>query len=185
MKVKKNVTIQVFFIAFLCVLPSLFSEFDSSSFQPAFSQAEFSKILENSKHALPCGMESPSEKEESLTVFMSFSLSDQVWIEISKVMEKVGGRMVIRGLPQNRFVELSRKIQDLSCQGVKATIQIHPKLFQQHNIEQVPVFLVSEETKHDKLSGNVSLAFALDVMAQKGETALAKRLKEKLDEKIF
>jgi len=145
--------------------------------QASLTQEEFSRILSKSAHSTS---RATPEEGEGLFVFLSFSVPDRVWIETSKFMEKTGGTILIRGLPQNSFVQLSKKIQQMGRRGVQAPIQIHPKMFQKHNVEEVPVFLITEGEKQDRLAGNVSLGFALDTMAGKGETDLAKKLKGRL-----
>lgn len=119
------------------------------------------------------------EEPSSLYVFMSFSLEDSLWIQFSKELEKIGGTFVLRGLPQNSFKELANRIFDLQDKGVIVPIQIHPKLFQEYEVEIVPSIVVVEENQYDKISGNLSIQCALEKMSQRGETNQAKILYQK------
>jgi conjugal transfer pilus assembly protein TrbC len=118
----------------------------------------------------------PVEESHSLYVFMSFSLEDHLWVQFSKELEKMGGIFVLRGLPNNSFKEFADRIFELQQQGVKVSIQIHPKLFEECDIQLVPTILVKEENSYDKISGNISLGCALEAMSIKGETESAKTL---------
>lgn len=114
--------------------------------------------------------------DPQMFVFMSFSIPDETWVSISRELEKVGGVFVIRGLPQNNFKELASKILSLKEKGVDVPIQLDPKKFQVYQLTSVPAFLVIEEKSYDKVVGNVSVKFALELMATKGDTLSAKLL---------
>lgn len=141
------------------------------------------KVLDNSsKGCQACGTDNGLiDESASLYVFMSFSLDDQLWLQLSKELEAVGGIFVLRGLPQNSFKELANRLFALKEKGVTVPIQIHPKLFQEYEIQLVPTIVVADDTQYDKLSGNVSLRYALEKMAQSGETHQAKVFNQKLN----
>lgn len=119
-------------------------------------------------------------EESKLMVFMSFSIPDNLWVALSKEVEKAGGIFVLRGLPNNSFQELAKKILRLKQLGVNAPIQINPKVFQQYEIQEVPCFVtISEQGLYDKISGNISLDFALNYIEKRGETAFEKESNQK------
>lgn len=107
------------------------------------------------------------DPEPSFYICMSFSLPDVVWISLSKEMEKSGGMMVLRGLPNNSFKELAKRLHSLRLQGMLATVQINPELFTKFSVSKVPCFVQTDEGSYNKLSGNVSLAFALEKLRAK------------------
>jgi conjugal transfer pilus assembly protein TrbC len=119
--------------------------------------------------------------EYQTLVFMSFSVPEQVWLSLSNELEKVEGTFVLRGLPNQSFQALASQILHLKEKGVKATIQLDPKRFLEYDILQVPSIVVAEGKIFDKLSGDVSLHFALQKMAEKGETKMAKALHHLLE----
>lgn len=144
---------------------------------------EASSTINPSKNCQGCGSADVSmEKSSPLYVFMSFSLQDSLWVGISKELEKIGGSFILRGLPQNSFKELAGRIIEMQEKGVSVPIQIHPKLFQEYEIDLVPSIVVVDGNKFDKMSGNSTLEFALEKMARQGETNIAKKLYEQLKE---
>jgi len=138
----------------------------------------------SSKECQTCGSENLSLDESStLYVFMSFSLEDQLWVQFSQELERVGGVFVVRGLPQNSFKELANRIFDLQKKGVNAPIQIHPILFRECDVLLVPTIAVVDGNRYDKISGNLSIKHALEKMSAHGETNEAKVLYRKYWEK--
>ena len=124
-----------------------------------------------------------SDDLPALYVFMSFSLEDNLWVQFSKELEKIGGIFVLRGLPQNSFKELANRIFELQQKGVNAPIQIHPNLFPEYDVQLVPTIAVVEGRQYDKISGNLSIKCALERMSIVGETKQAKILYQKYLEK--
>jgi len=129
------------------------------------------------KECFGCSSDSQGIFSDShVFVFMSFSIPDDTWVSLSKELEKIGGVFVIRGLPKHSFTELASKILSLKEKGVTVPIQIDPKKFQVYQLASVPAFVIIEEKSYDKVVGNVSVKFALDLMATKGVTSAAKLL---------
>lgn len=96
-------------------------------------------------------------------IFISLSVPEAIWLQLSEELKKIGGIFVLRGLPNNSFKSLAYHLLNLKRKGIEAPIQIHPQLFKEHGIEKVPAFLVRNEHGFNKLSGNVSLKYALDL----------------------
>ena len=137
---------------------------------------EIQKIIVK-KECFNCSSDAAQEifSDPQVFVFMSFSIPDETWLSLSRELEKVGGIFVIRGLPNQSFKELAAKILSLKEKGVNSPIQLDPKKFQAYQLTSVPMFLIEEEKSYDKLMGNVSLKFAIEMMAQQGETLAAKQ----------
>ena len=122
-------------------------------------------------------------QDPQILVFMSFSVPDSAWISLSQELERVGGTFVLRGLPNQSFQALASYIFKLKEQGVNAPIQLDPKSFLEFEIHQVPAIVAVEEQIFDKVSGHISLKFALEKMAEYGETNIAKALYQLLKDK--
>jgi conjugal transfer pilus assembly protein TrbC len=105
-----------------------------------------------------------TDPETNLYLFVSFSMPDEAWISLSKEAEKIGAIFVLRGLPENSFQTLSIKMQDLRKKGMRAAVQINPRLFDRFEVSKVPCFVSLNEEKFDKISGNISLNYALKKM---------------------
>jgi conjugal transfer pilus assembly protein TrbC len=110
-------------------------------------------------------------EEPKIFIFMSFSVPDAVWLNLSQELEGLEGVFVLQGLPHNSFKELAANILRLKEKGFNSTIQLHPKLFQEYEIEHVPTFMIEKGNAFDKVSGNISLSFALDLIKRQGELA--------------
>jgi conjugal transfer pilus assembly protein TrbC len=116
------------------------------------------------------------DPETTLYICLSFSVPDSVWISLSKQAEKLGGTLLLRGIPDNSFPELSRRLTRLKHLGLNATVQIDPEFFQRHQVSKVPTFVVQGDMGVDKLSGNISLEDALRLMAEGGEVSHSREL---------
>ena len=114
-----------------------------------------------------------------LMVFVSFSMSDQNLKALAHEVQKVGGRLVIRGLHQDSWKATAQKLTFL-----KITVDIDPEAFDRYHITTVPQFVlqsVSDTDLEDTLKGNVSLGFALETFSQQGSLkAEALRLLKKI-----
>lgn len=144
------------------------------------TKGEFISLLQESRS--PCslyGVETSADQSE-LFIFISSSIPERTLADLSKELEKVKGVFVIAGLPNQSWTELVSWIRSLESAGVTAPIQVYPQPFSEHRVDQVPLFLVCEENACDKLAGNVSLEWALERMAEFGETERASALLEAL-----
>lgn len=119
-------------------------------------------------------------EEPKFQIFISFSVPDNIWCSLSQDLTKLGGSFVLVGLPNNSFSELSERIIKLKKMGVNAQIQIDPIAFKKFQISKVPTFVVSDDNKFDKISGSISLEYALNYMSEKGEVTFSKSLQRKL-----
>lgn len=108
--------------------------------------------------------------EDSLRVFASFSMSDTALLSFSKALEKTGGTLVFRGLPENSFQAFAQKILDLKKKGMGAQVSVDPESFEKFQIKNVPTICLTFQEDVDKISGNVSLQYALSRFSEKGET---------------
>lgn len=116
----------------------------------------------------------------SLLIFISFSVPEATWLSLSKEAAFAGGGIfVLQGLPNNSFVELAQRLFHLKEQGLNIQVEIDPLRFRKYGISKVPTFVVQGSESFDELSGHVSLAYALETMAHRGETLEAKQLYDK------
>lgn len=123
---------------------------------------------------------SPSEEitQPSLSIFMSFSLPEATWLSLSKEAASLGGgTFVLQGLPDNSFIELAKRLFKLKEAGLSIQVEIDPLRFKKYGITTVPSFVVQgSDGSFDKLSGNVSLVYALEYMAHRGDAQESKQL---------
>lgn len=107
-------------------------------------------------------------QQHEIYVFLSFSVTDAAWLSLSEEVNKANGVIVVRGLPQNSFKEFYKKIKALDQKGFSAPLQINPKLFEEYGISHVPTFVILNGDQYDKVSGNISLYSAVELLANLG-----------------
>lgn len=105
------------------------------------------------------------EKEPKLYIFVSFSMPDKTLKDLQKSSERIGGHLVVNGLYKDSFIETQKRIQDLGI-----NVDINPNLFDDHKVNHVPTFIYeNSNTKEiDRISGNISLEFAIETFAKGG-----------------
>lgn len=125
-----------------------------------------------------------AEQDPTLRVFMSFSIPDETWLQLSQDVADVGGVFVLQGLPNNSFRDFAARLLALREKGLAVQVDIDPKKFKDYDVTRVPTFVISQDGLFDKVSGNVSTSFAMDLMARQGDTALAKSVINRLKERM-
>lgn len=121
----------------------------------------------------------------NMVVFVSFSMPDASLRRIASEVGKVGGMMVIRGFVDDslqKTVDASQNFTNLGSQ-----IQIHPDLFREFNVTQVPTYVLVKAgsalegcselnvkcQNHLKLEGDASMRAVLERMGKSENKPLA------------
>ncbi len=99
-----------------------------------------------------------------LLIFVSQSVPPDSIKELSAQANRVGGKLVFRGLVGESFKETQNYIQEL---GIVADID--PTKFEEFGIIQVPAFVLSREDNYDKMVGNISLNEFLEQSSSSGD----------------
>jgi type-F conjugative transfer system pilin assembly protein TrbC len=167
---------------------------------PAIDPAQMSKMQRDIR-ALLAHRPSPSithpnhlHSDPAPLIFLSFSMPEDDLRGLLGEAVKTGSPVVLRGMVENsmkRTVERLGALLDKdesSNTGPSPALATDPTLFERFKIDKVPAFvlpIVGVDTctpvgcpipDHLKLAGDVSLDYALDVMAREGtEATLAKR----------
>jgi len=114
-----------------------------------------------------------------LLIFISSSLPRQSLINYANSARRSGAILVLRGLINDSMKQTVKFIHNLSRQGTYAIID--PISYNNFNINQVPsIILISDNHKcqygkctytprHDRISGNVSLNYALREFKERGD----------------
>lgn len=68
---------------------------------------------------------------------------------------------VLRGFYKNSFRETSEKIGIL-CENKYVSVIVDPTLFEKYNINQVPTVIKQDDGDFYKISGSVSIGYALE-----------------------
>ncbi len=111
-----------------------------------------------------------------LIAFVSFSMPEDSLKSILAQVDRVGGTVVLRGLVNNSFKDTATVVARLAGENGPG-FGVDPKLFAKYAITAVPAFIVPDgETNFDKISGNISLAAALEAIINEGKNPLTARL---------
>ncbi len=140
-------------------------------------KANTDKILARS---VPCKTSVGVYEDYTIYILMTFDLPEALWSEYSPILEKIGGAFVVRGLPNDSFIEFSKKIKIFREKGITAPVQLNPKLFEKYQVELSPSILLLEGDRYDKITGTVSITYALEQFEKFGDTNTAAGLQAKL-----
>jgi type-F conjugative transfer system pilin assembly protein TrbC len=120
-----------------------------------------------------------------LWVLVSLSVPDASLKALAADVKRVGGRLLIRGLVGNSFPQTAQRLRALGIE-----VDIDPTVFRRTGVQQVPVFIVAlpetvegvgEGAVYDKISGHVTLRYALEQLSQKGQVPGTKALLDSLE----
>ncbi|QNX28739.1 type-F conjugative transfer system pilin assembly protein TrbC (plasmid) [Acinetobacter seifertii] len=148
-----------------------------------FSNIDVQKIAERYKKRV----DEEKKSVSGVIAFVSFSMPDASIKKIIADTLKVNGTVLFIGFKNNEFKETAKEIRRLDIR--KGNIQINPNAFKQYKIDVVPsIVLVKAKAEerideegcvlpenYSKVTGDVSLEYALELMA-KNETADLKNL---------
>lgn len=150
---------------------------ESEKYDLSEIKARNEEILSKS---VPCKTSANTKEDYSIYLMMTFDLPENIWMEYSPVLEKIGGSFIVRGLPNDSFLEFAKAVKRLRDRGVKAPIQLNPKLFERFSIDRAPSIVLVDGDKYDKISGTVSISYALDQFEKRGDTRSADVLQAQL-----
>jgi type-F conjugative transfer system pilin assembly protein TrbC len=113
--------------------------------------------------SLPCSKKPVLEPTQEATVyiFVSFSMPKETIKILAHEAEKQKGILVIRGLVDNSFVKTAKAIQEIG-----AGVVLDPTLFKEYDIKVVPTFVQKHKNAYQRIAGNVSLSYALEVFTR-------------------
>lgn len=105
-----------------------------------------------------------------LFVFVSTSMPKESIKALWQQVQKVGGRVILRGLIGGTFKETQKYIQELGI-----IVDIDPPKFEEFKIKCVPTFVLMDQKTVDQASGHISLLEFLEHVKGKGDLKAAAR----------
>lgn len=90
-------------------------------------------------------------------IFVSFSMPKESLKTLAVEARKHNNVLVIRGLIENSFLKTAMLLKDLG-----ESVVLDPLLFREYNVVVVPTFIKAAQTGYKKISGNITLAYALE-----------------------
>ena len=99
---------------------------------------------------------SHSLSDSTVYIFVSFSMPKATLKTLAIEAKKHNAVLVIRGLIENSFLKTAMFLRDLG-EGVV----LDPLLFREYNVVVVPTFIEAHQAGYKKISGNITLAYAV------------------------
>jgi len=114
--------------------------------------------------------------------FVSLSMPDAALTSIIRDTKRAGGVVVVRGFYRGSYSAFANRIRELFEEGDDVGISVDPRYFQALGVEAVPTYavmmgepvcngFVCDPVRGDTLSGNISVAAALQLIADHGSLA--------------
>ena len=114
--------------------------------------------------------------------FVSLSMPDAALTSIIRDTKNAGGVVVVRGFYGGSYGAFADRVRELFEEGDEVGISVDPRYFQALDVETVPSYAVvsgepvcdgfiCDPIQGDVLSGNISVAAALELIADKGSLA--------------
>lgn len=140
------------------------------------STKEWVTVLEQkSKHQVTCAQQARVDSFDDATnanlyVFVTLNMHKQNLKALIKEAKKYNAVLVIRGLKEDSMVETAKYLKDLIKDDLEGIV-VDPYLFREYGIVKVPSFVFEQENQKifDKLEGNISVRYALEKIAQRGD----------------
>jgi len=101
--------------------------------------------------------------DSKLYIFVSFSMPKETLKSLAIEAKRHNAFLVIRGIIENSFLKTSIFLKELG-EG----IVLDPLLFRDYNVVVVPTFIEAQPTGYRKISGNITLAYALEKFKEDG-----------------
>lgn len=164
-------------------------QFESSASAPDGGPDEvdiLDELLRKQVPAFAATRQTRLERGPPLLVLVSLAMPDASLKTLLKDVSAAGGQLVLRGFLEGSVAATAARIAELIGEGGDARgFIVDPRLFRTFAVEAVPVFIVpagplvdcdapgctASAPPHDRISGNVTLRYALQRIAGEGEYA--------------
>ena len=114
--------------------------------------------------------------------FISLSMPDAALTSIIRDTKKAGGVVIVRGLYGGSYGAFANRVRELFEEGDDVGISVDPRYFQALGIKTVPTYavimgepvcdgFVCDPIRGDTLTGNISVAAALQLISDHGSLA--------------
>lgn len=114
--------------------------------------------------------------------FVSLSMPDAALTSIIRDTKEAGGVVVVRGFYGGSYGAFASRVRELFEEGDEVGISVDPRYFQALDVQTVPTYavvmgepvcdgFVCDPIQSDTLSGNISVAAALQLIEDHGELA--------------
>ena len=131
-------------------------------------------------------IEAVPEEQGALYVAVSLGMPKESLRSLALDAHKAGAKIVIRGLVNGSFEQTLVAAKEVFGEDAVSGVAIEPQVFRAFGVDRVPTFIAatapvqpcdqgvdctSAATPHDRLAGNITLAEALRIIAERGDEA--------------
>ncbi|MBY0281476.1 MAG: type-F conjugative transfer system pilin assembly protein TrbC [Alphaproteobacteria bacterium] len=95
--------------------------------------------------------------DSTIYIFVSLSIPKESLKALAVEAKKHKAVFVIRGLIDNSFLKTATFVKELG-----ESVVLDPLLFREYNVVVVPTFIEAHQAGYKKISGNITLAYALE-----------------------
>ncbi len=181
-------------------LTRLNDHFGRQAFEPSDTPPDFDldRLLEKTVPAVAGAIhpESGAGGLPPLMVMVGLSMPDDSLEALLRDVSAVGGQVVLRGFHDGSLPATAARLGSFVDNDNRGGVSIDPRLFETFNIKAVPVFIVPAgplgdcntpgcspaAPPHDRISGNISLRYALETLSGNGDhKAIAANWLKRLD----
>lgn len=110
---------------------------------------------------------------QAISVFVSFSMPDQLLEETLKESARLNIPTYLNGLFHDSMPETALKVMALSEHIPDLNLQIDPTAFERFGIHQVPALVVSNDHAFDVIYGHLPIKEGLSRMAGRGDSGFS------------
>ena len=110
---------------------------------------------------------------QAISVFVSFSMPDQLLEETLKESARLNLPTYLNGLFHDSMPETALKVMALSEHIPNLNLQIDPTAFERFGIHQVPALVVSNDHAFDVIYGHLPIKEGLSRMAGRGDSGFS------------
>ena len=129
------------------------------------------------------GLSEPRSGTAEILIFTSLSVPAASWRQWAREAARTGAALVLRGVGEGGLPETAKRIGE-RLGGAAAGVAIDPRLFRLFDVTSVPAVAVvpggvpacesrgcadDPAPPHDRIAGNISLAAALEAVAEEGD----------------
>jgi conjugal transfer pilus assembly protein TrbC len=161
--------------------------------KPAAPAPDIASIAEKYKHLGQAAI--PQNGQPDLFVMVSLSMPKEALVRTAEQAERAGATLVFRGLKGDSMTKMGEEIKAI-VGSRSVSVVVHPPAFQQFGVSRVPTFVLargdagnqtlengcSKPETFVKVSGDVSLDYALDYIERKSQAwaAVAKEYRSRI-----
>ena len=137
----------------------------------ASQEVDFSDLFQRAGCMTGQNLQSLVEEELEAYICVSFSLPGKILSQYIEEAESSGASLIVNGLPKGGIKAFFQEIQKYRKGERFPAFSVRPDLFEEFAVSQVPCIVFRRGSSFDKVTGTVTMDFALQKVREFGELA--------------